>query len=286
MGLLEIERRTFMRNKSSLVTLFKRTLIMCVGISCIYGVSTKSSHIVKASTDDSPQSVQLVSEIQTALAPKETPEQYNGQVRKVAYLTFDDGPGKYTAQLLDILKQNDAKATFFLIGSNVKEYPNLVKRELAEGHYVGMHSMSHDFAKLYKQGGYVNEMKEDQKLIANIIGRDPKLTRPPYGSMPGLNEALRNQVAENGLRVWDWTIDSLDWKYNKMPVDAASTKIVENVIAGAKTNKEVILLHDIHPQSVSAVSAIIKGLKEKGYEFESYNENEHFELNFWHDKRI
>ncbi|MGG2015021.1 peptidoglycan-N-acetylglucosamine deacetylase [Bacillus sp. S10(2024)] len=274
-----------MRNKSSLVTLFKRTLIMCVGISCIYGASIGSNHIVKASTEDSSQPVQLVSEIQTALAPKEAPQQYNGQVRKVAYLTFDDGPGKYTAQLLDILKQNDVKATFFLIGSNVKAYPDLVKRELAEGHYVGMHSMTHDYAKLYKQGGYVNEMKEDQKLISNIIGQAPKLTRPPYGSS-GLTEALRNQVAENGLRVWDWTIDSVDWRYNKMPVDAASAKITENVIAGAKTNREVILLHDIHLQSVSAVSAIIKGLKEKGYEFESYNENEHFEVNFWHDKRI
>ncbi|PEP37907.1 peptidoglycan-N-acetylglucosamine deacetylase, partial [Bacillus pseudomycoides] len=74
------------------------------------------------------------------------------------------------------------------------------------------------------------EMKEDQGLIANIIGEFPKLTRPPYGSMPGLNEALRNKVVEDGLKVWDWTIDSLDWKYNKMPVDAASAKIVENVI--------------------------------------------------------
>ncbi|MGR5985457.1 hypothetical protein ACUC2M_14045 [Bacillus cytotoxicus] len=63
-------------------------------------------------------------------------------------------------------------------------------------------------------------MKEDQGLIAGVIGKSPVLTRPSYGSMPGLNEALRNKVVENGLKVWDWTIDSLDWKYNKMPVDA------------------------------------------------------------------
>lgn len=285
-GIIEIERRTFMRSKSSLVTLFKRAFIMCVGISCIYEVSGGSKYIVNASTEDSSQSVQLVSEIQTALAPKQAPDQYNGQVRKVAYLTFDDGPGKFTAQLLDILKQNDAKATFFLIGSNVKAYPDLVKREKSEGHYVGMHSMSHDYNKLYKQGGYVNEMTEDQTLIANILGYAPKLTRPPYGSMPGLTEAERNQVVEKGLRVWDWTIDSLDWKYNKVPVDAASAKVVQHVLEGAKSNTEVILLHDIHPQSISAVPAIIKGLKEKGYELDSYDENEHFPLNFWHDKRI
>ena len=58
--------------------------------------------------------------------------------------------GKYTAELLNTLKQHDAKATFFLIGANVKEFPDLVKRENAEGHYVGMHSMTHNFAKLYK----------------------------------------------------------------------------------------------------------------------------------------
>ncbi len=115
-------------------------------------------------------------------------------------------------------------------------------------------------------------MKEDQGLIAGVIGKSPVLTRPSYGSMPGLNEALRNKVVENGLKVWDWTIDSLDWKYNKMPVDATSAQIVQNVLAGANKPTEVILMHDIHPQSVKAVPAIIKGLKEKGYELESYKE--------------
>jgi peptidoglycan/xylan/chitin deacetylase (PgdA/CDA1 family) len=129
-------------------------------------------------------------------------------------------------------------------------------------------------------------MKEDQGLIANIIGKAPKLTRPPYGSMPGLNEGLRNKVVEDGLKVWDWTIDSLDWKYNKVPVDAAAAQIAQNVLAGATKPQEVILMHDIHPQSVAAVPAILKGLKEKGYEFEAYHEESHFPVNFWHDNRM
>ncbi|EJR93013.1 peptidoglycan-N-acetylglucosamine deacetylase [Bacillus cereus] len=229
--------------------------------------------------------VQLASEQSKVELNKTAPAQFNGQVRKVAYLTFDDGPGKYTAELLNILKQNDVKATFFLIGANVKHFSDLVKLEKAEGHYVGMHSMTHDYKKLYVSGEYVDEMKENQGLIANIIGETPKLTRPPYGSS-GLNEALRNKVVESGLKVWDWTIDSSDWEYNKMPVDVASAKIAEKIIASAKNTKEIILLHDIHPQSVAAVPAIIKGLKEKGYEFEAYDEREHFPSNFWHDKRI
>ncbi|HDR8474837.1 TPA: polysaccharide deacetylase [Bacillus cereus] len=230
--------------------------------------------------------VQLVSEQPKIEIKKTVPSRFNGQERKVAYLTFDDGPGKYTAELLNILKQNNARATFFLTGANVKQYPNLVKREQAEGHYVGMHSMTHDFKKLYTNGEYVNEMKENQGLISNITGEAPKLTRPPYGSMPGLNEVLRNKAVDAGFKVWDWTIDSLDWKYHKVSVDAASAQIVQNVLAGATKPQEVILMHDIHPQSVAAVPAIIKGLKEKGYELEAYHEEDHFSVNFWHDNRL
>ncbi|PDY44472.1 peptidoglycan-N-acetylglucosamine deacetylase [Bacillus pseudomycoides] len=275
-----------MHNGIRMTTLVKRALFICVGVLFLYEAMYGPTHIAWASTEDETKSVQLVSEIQTALAPKEAPKQYNGQVRKVAYLTFDDGPGKYTAELLEMLKKEDAKATFFLIGANVKAFPDLVKQELAEGHYVGMHSMTHNYKKLYTEGHYVDEMKEDQSLIAGIIGKSPILTRPPYGSMPGLNEALRNKVAEGGFKVWDWTIDSLDWKYNKVPVDSASAQIVQNVLAGATNPIEVVLMHDIHPQSVKAVPGIIKGLKEKGYELESYQEDEHFPLNFWHDKRM
>ncbi|EKS7870539.1 peptidoglycan-N-acetylglucosamine deacetylase [Bacillus cereus] len=231
-------------------------------------------------------SVQQVSSLPKNELKKLIPNRFDGKERKVAYLNFDDGPGKYTANLLDVLKKNDVKATFFLIGDNVKRFLDLVKREHVENNYVGMHSMTHDFKKLYTNQEYVKEMKEDQSLIRNVIGYTPKLTRPPYGSMPGLNESLRNEVVGNNLKVWDWTIDSLDWKYNKLPVDVAAAKIVQNVLAGATSSKEIVLMHDIHPQSVAAVPAIIKGLKEKGYEFEAYDENNHFPINFWHDNRI
>lgn len=201
----------------------------------------------------------------------------------ILHLTMGQGNIRW---IIKYAKTTWCEGDVLLIGANVKEFPDLVKRENAEGHYVGMHSMTHNFAKLYKNGEYVNEMKEDQGLIANIIGKSPKLTRPPYGSMPGLNEGLRNKVVEGGFKVWDWTIDSLDWKYNKMPVDAAAAQIAQNVLTNATKPQEVILMHDIHPQSVAAVPAILKGLKEKGYEFEAYHEESHFPVNFWHDNRM
>ncbi|PEA54209.1 peptidoglycan-N-acetylglucosamine deacetylase [Bacillus pseudomycoides] len=263
----------------------KRIVIITVAITASYFMFQSITSPARAVAKQE-NTVQLVSDQPKVEMKKSAPSRFNGKERKVAYLTFDDGPGKYTAELLQMLKQNNVKATFFLIGKNVKQFPELVKRENAEGHYVGMHSMTHDFKKLYTSGGYVNEMNQDQGLIANIIGHSPKLTRPPYGSMPGLNEALRNKVVEGGFKVWDWTIDSLDWKYNKIPVDAAATKIVENVLKSATKPQEVILMHDIHPQSIAAVPAIIKRLKEKGYEFEAYHEENHFPVNFCHDKRI
>lgn len=273
-----------MHNRVRMITFMKRTVILCIGILFLFQGFLGTTHIVEASEDAQP--VQFVSEMQTAITPKEAPKYYNGQERKIAYLTFDDGPGKPTAQLLDMLKEYDAKATFFVIGSRVQQHPDLIKRQLEEGHYTGMHSMTHEYGKLYKQGLFVEEMKENQQLITDVIQTEPKLVRPPYGSQPGLTEALRNEVVENGFKVWDWTIDSLDWKYNKAPVDVGAAKIAENVVANATKPVEVILLHDIHEQSVAAVPAIIEGLQAKGYEFESYNENDHFPVNFWKDDRM
>lgn len=229
-------------NVKSIMVTIVASIAIAIGYFMFQSITSPARAVA-----DQVNTVQLASEQSKVEMNKAAPIQFNGQAKKIAYLTFDDGPGKYTAELLNILKQNDAKATFFLIGANVKQYPNLVKREKAEGHYVGMHSMTHNYKKLYTNGEYVNEMKEDQGLIANIIGESPKLTRPPYGSMPGLNEALRNKVVEGGFKVWDWTIDTSDWTYSKMPVDAAAAKIVENVIKGATNPKEVILMHDIHP---------------------------------------
>ena len=96
-----------------------------------------------------------------------------------------------------MLKKENAKATFFLIGSNVKAFPDLVKREDAEGHYVGMHSMTHNYKKLYTEGHYVDEMKEDQGLIAGVLGKSPVLTRPAYGSMP-----IKRSSSQQSCRQW------------------------------------------------------------------------------------
>ncbi|MGG5737268.1 peptidoglycan-N-acetylglucosamine deacetylase [Bacillus cereus group sp. IBL03679] len=224
--------------------------------------------------------VQLASEQIKVEIRKTAPDKYNGQVRKVAYLTFDDGPSQFQKEILDILKSNNIKGTFFMIGGNIPAHKESVKRLVNEGHYPGVHSMTHSFKKLYTQGEFVEEMQQAQNIMKEVTGIHPNLVRCPYGSMPGLTQALRDKMVNVGMKEWDWTIDSLDWKFPGNP-DA----VVQKTISQVSENREVILMHE-KSQTVQALQRIIDDLRNKGYEFEVYDEASHFPLNFWKDDRI
>lgn len=204
-------------------------------------------------------------------------------VGKVVYLTFDDGPSELTGKFLDVLKEQHVASTFFMQGSNLQNtgFQENVKRAVKEGHYIGAHSMTHNSDKIYKKGQFVTEMKETLALIHNITGTTPKLVRPPYGSAPGLKgQDIRNKIVEAGIKVWDWTIDSNDWKLKGNP-----QQIIENVKRTTTEDVEVVLMHE-KLQTLQALPEIIKFYKEKGYEFGVYNEANHFQLNFQKDQRL
>ncbi|PHE73705.1 polysaccharide deacetylase family protein [Bacillus wiedmannii] len=204
-------------------------------------------------------------------------------VGKVVYLTFDDGPSELTGKFLDVLKEQNVASTFFMQGSNLQNtgFQENVKRAVKEGHYIGAHSMTHNSDKLYKKGQFVPEMKETLALIHNITGTTPKLVRPPYGSAPGLKgEEIRNQIVEAAIKVWDWTIDSNDWKLKDNP-----TQIIENVKKQTTEEVEVVLMHE-KAQTLQALPEIIKFYKEQGYEFGVYNDEDYFRLNFQKDQRL
>ncbi|MCG7409488.1 polysaccharide deacetylase [Paenibacillus sp. ACRRX] len=205
------------------------------------------------------------------------------QDKKVVYLTFDDGPSSLTGQFLDVLQEYNVKATFFMQGSNLKntEYQDYVKRAVKEGHYVGAHSMTHDAVKLYDNKQFVPEMVETLNLIRDITGTNPKLVRPPYGSAPGLKDIqIRDQIANVGIKVWDWTIDSHDWMLKGNP-----NKIIENVKEQTTEDLEVVLMHE-KPQTLQVLPEIIKFYKDQGYEFAVYHDKAHFRLNFQKDNRL
>lgn len=202
---------------------------------------------------------------------------------KVVYLTFDDGPSILTDQFLDVLQEQDVKATFFMQGSNLKKkhLQESVKRATTEGHYIGAHSMTHESKRLYKDNQFVPEMNEALALIHEITGTNPNLVRPPYGSAPGLrNEWIRNQIVDANIKVWDWTIDSNDWSLKDNP-----TQIIENIKSGTKANREVVLMHE-KPQTLEALPGIIAFYREQGYKFAVYEEANHFPLNFQKDGRL
>lgn len=202
---------------------------------------------------------------------------------KVVYLTFDDGPSTLTGQFLDVLKEYDVKATFFMQGSNLQNtnFQVDVKRAIKEGHYIGAHSMTHNYEKLYTYEQFVQEMQTTLSLIDEITNTDPKLVRPPYGSAPGLeNKQMRDQIVEAGIKVWDWTIDSYDWKLEDNP-----NQIIENVKKQTTEDAEVVLMHE-KVQTLQALPGIIEFYKEQGYKFGVYNATDHFYLNFQNDKRL
>ena len=201
--------------------------------------------------------------------------EFNGQIRRIAYLTFDDGPSNYLPKILDILAEYDVQATFFMIGVNLAN-PNThdyVRRAVAEGHYVGAHSMTHIYSRIFEQGYGVSEMLEAIDLIEEITGTRPILVRFPFGTAPGMTEYLASQVQAAGLRVWDWTVDSLDWRDNE-----TAESILERTKEQIFRDREVILLHELSI-TVEILPDLIEYLLEQGYLIKAYDEDFHFPVN-------
>ncbi|WP_051107823.1 polysaccharide deacetylase family protein [Actinomadura atramentaria] len=176
---------------------------------------------------------------------------------KCVALTFDDGPGPYTAKLLDILAARHVRATFFLVGTNARAYPKLVRRERAEGHVVANHSWDHADLRRRSAAGVRSELARTQRAIERAGGGTPTLMRPPYGSTNGTVASVARGL---GLAQILWTVDPLDWK------DRNTALVTKRVVRGARPGY-IILSHDIHRTTVNAVPAIIARLKAKGYVF-------------------
>lgn len=207
-------------------------------------------------------------------------KQPSGKNQKVVYLTFDDGPSELTHQFLDVLNREQINATFFMVGDRINRYPNEVKRAVTEGNYVGAHSMTHDYHSLYKENQFVLEMQQTISIIKQVTGEDTTLVRAPYGSKPGLNLGLRNDSVEAGFKIWDWSVDTQDWRDS-----VNSSKVVNEVRRQTTKNIEVILFHE-NQSTLDALPEIINYLRTEEYEIKVYNPDEHFPLNFWDDGRL
>lgn len=170
-------------------------------------------------------------------------------------LTFDAGPGPYTARLLDILKAKRVNATFFLLGKNhVARYPDLVRREAAEGHEIGNHTWSHPRLTEVSEAEIRRQLEKVQKQVKDLTGRAPTLMRPPQG----VSDARVARISRSlGLAQILWTVTAKDY------LSPASKVITQRVLTQAKRDG-IILLHDIYPNTTPAVPAIIDGLRKRG----------------------
>ena len=188
---------------------------------------------------------------------------------KVIYLTFDDGPGKHTERLLDILDKYGVKATFFVVGTGkTSMYSEIVDR----GHAIGIHCNSHKYSEVYASDeAYLNDLETMRQLILDKTGVDTRLIRFPGGSSntasrkycKGLMTRMTKKVEEMGYRYFDWNVDSNDAGGAK-----TASKVFQNVVNGcSKRNTSVVLQHDTYGYSVDAVEKIIQWGLENGYTF-------------------
>lgn len=184
-------------------------------------------------------------------------EAYAG--KKLVAITFDDGPGQYTAELLDFLKENEVRATFFMLGTNASRYPDLIKRMDAEGHALGNHSNSHPNLTTLSTAGVASQLEKCNAAIRSAVGRNAAVMRCPGGSN---NATVKNAAKNANMPIIHWSLDTLDWKLKDK--DKILKRTFEEI--GVKDG-DIILLHDIHRESVDAAKDMILRLKKEGYTF-------------------
>lgn len=214
--------------------------------------------------EEEPQSTEELKE--TPEEPKETPteeQQYDEEVvldpnGKYIALTFDDGPcSKVTPKILKTLKEFDAKATFFMLGSQVDYYPALAKQVADNGHEIANHTQNHKDLTTLHPSAIRHEIATSRQKIIEATGQVPQLFRPPYGAY---NESVLQINRENQESMILWSVDSLDWKSRN--ATAVNEKILNSIRPGS-----IVLLHDIHPSTADALPMLLSALKEEGYEF-------------------
>lgn len=197
---------------------------------------------------------------------------YKPREEKICYLTFDDGPStENTKRILDILQEYNVKATFFVVNKEGDEIESLYKRIVKDGHTIGIHSASHDYAKIYKSvEAYLKDFNIISKRIEEVTGVKPDIFRFPGGSVNSYNAdiyvPLAAEMLRRGYTYYDWNVSSGDASLTILSKEA----ICKNVVNGMYDNGEnIVLLHDSNEKdsTVEALPEIIETLSAQGYTF-------------------
>ena len=182
--------------------------------------------------------------------------------KKYIALTFDDGPHpRYTGEILNVLIEKQARATFFIVGNRAELHPTLLRRIKGANCELGNHTYNHVDLSQVSQSEFMSQIDKCNQAIYNATGEYPSVYRPPFGRISKANE----QLISGSMKKILWTVDSMDW--NTKDKD----KIVKHVVKSAK-NRAVILMHDFYSQAVEALPDIIDELRTQGYEFLTVSE--------------
>ena len=188
---------------------------------------------------------------------------------KIIALSFDDGPHpEYTNQILDLLKEYSIPGTFFVLGKHAELYPDIIKRQVAEGHEVGNHSYSHVNMKKASTKVIKEEFEKTQEIVSSISNNRPKVFRPPYGNYN--KEVVKVISSDNSVLVlWTFYQDSKDWSN-------PGVEIIVNTTLSKIQNGDIILFHDYvyknESNTVEALKTIIPELIKEGYSFVTVSE--------------
>ena len=174
-------------------------------------------------------------------------------------ITFDDGPHpNNTPRLLDMLRERNIKATFYVIGRNVDLYPNVLRRTVSEGHEIGNHTYTHPILSKLGDSAVREELTKCRDAVARAAGVQPRTMRPPYGA---LLQRQREWVhSELNYPTIMWSVDPLDWK-------RPGPSVVTSRILSGTTPGAIVLAHDLHAGTVDAMPATLDGLLNKGFKF-------------------
>lgn len=210
---------------------------------------TRQSKQVRAQLD------QLASHAVIHYAEIGLPVYCGGTKKKMVALTFDDGPGPYTAgSILHVLRKRHARATFFLVGRRIQDYPAVPKQE-AELGAVGDHTWNHASLTDLDENAMKSEVEDTQTAIAQSTQSPVTLFRPPYGAR---DPAVDHEVSSLGMVEVMWSLDSLDYEGGNWK--ALVRRVTEEVHPGS-----IVLMHDIHPNTISAVWKLVPALHHLGY---------------------
>ncbi|HUR75441.1 MAG TPA: polysaccharide deacetylase family protein [Sporichthya sp.] len=181
---------------------------------------------------------------------------------KCVAITFDDGPGSQTDQLLAMLRAADALATWFPLGEVVSDSPERLRAIAEAGHEIGNHSWSHPQLTATSNGQIETQISRTADLIDKLLGTRPTLVRPPYGA---INKRVAAELRQLNAPAILWDVDPLDWKYRN------SDRVYRSVMSQVRPGS-IVLLHDIHPTTVAAMPRILRALANRGYTFVTVSE--------------